>query len=439
MGIIYAMESMFFLMFIVMAVVGGIAVTYSLTRNAKYSEELSKVAKKYKIKLVSDSRFFFPSVEGEIDGYRISIYKKNFSYGKSSIATLAFEVSLSERRLRPFSISAEGFLSKFGQLLGDKDLQTGDKYFDKTFLIRESDADEIYTMLNYRARNIIESCMNLAYAGNFTITHDNLLFCVRLDELASAERISDQIDKVMELVKILCRKGTRLELITENYYMETNTQMKINLLKSLSTSKDALSEDIPLIQEALKAQNQEIQFHAARLLGKKGLDRLKSLYKRGANDIKAMIIQHLAHLREAGFLDFFLQQADRETDFEVKREIILYFKNTGDAKAEPFLRNELERTLGKEYIPDSAGYKSALIDALKRCGTYDSIEPLYKIRSMIFKREADKAIAAIQHRIGAGDKGWLSIDKGKKEADGSLSLADTDGSLPPTDNDEGDT
>ena len=104
-----------------------------------------------------------------------------------------------------------------------------------------------------------------------------------------------------------------------------------------------------------------------------------------------------------------LKEAKNETGIKVKQELADYFCEIKDIKAEPFLRNELGRVKENEHYSEFITYKSMIINALKYCGTFESIESLYNIKNPQLKRDADEAIAAIQNRIGTGDKGWLSI------------------------------
>ena len=70
-------------------------------------------------------------------------------------------------------------------------------------------------------------------------------------------------------------------------------------------------------------------------------------------------------------------------------------------------------------------YGLKLIEALASCGTFKSIEVLYGVKSLALKRDAEKAIATIQDRIGTGDAGWLSMHE-TDDSVGMLSISESD-------------
>jgi hypothetical protein len=265
--------------------------------------------------------------------------------------------------------------------------------------------------------------MDYTYRGNFRINKAVIIFHVEFSDIQVAQDIEDILDKSLLLAKIFCRKGRPMDLLKENYLTETEEETKEKLLNTLYSLKEDFSPDDAVVKKALHDLSAGVRFSGVRLLRKKGYDYLKKLYENENLHIKKRIITYLKTEREACFLDYFLDNAEHESSTAIKKELVDYFRIIGDVKAEPFLRNELDRKRDYEGKPDFLSYKQAVIQALKYCGTYESIEPLYRIKQFTLKRAADEAIAMIQDRIGSGDKGWLSISPGTDDG-GKLSLTD---------------
>jgi hypothetical protein len=370
--------------FILIAIFLGGSILYSITKKRRLFALLEEAAVKYELTFTKGSLMTYPYVSGRIEKYPVRMEKYSFSFGRSKVDTLKFEIDIGNENLHAFSINAESIVSRMKKIFGKDDILTGDELFDDIALIK-------------------------GY--------------INFSDIRSFEDIKHNLNSAILLAKNFCRKGNPVDLIKKNYPAETAKKVKKKLLNTLYSMKGFLPPDDPMIKKVLKDKSAEIQFLGARLLGKNGYDLLRKIYEQGDVYIKKRIISHLTNGRESSFLDFFLEHAEKESDITVKQKLAGYFRMTRNNKAEPFLRKELHVQRGNESIHDFVSYKLAIIWALKYCGTYESIEPLYRINQPALKREADEAIAMIQDRIGAGDKGWLSIST-ETDSEGGLSLAD---------------
>lgn len=411
------MEAIVFFFLLTAAVVGG-NIIYTIIKNRQVSNLLFQFAQKYGLRFMT-----IPTVSGTIDSFPLNIEKYTFTTSDSRVPTLEFAIDISQGNLSAFSISAEGFFSQMRKIIGKNDILIGDPAFDDGILIQSYDTQQMQIVLNKKARSIISEFFNFSYGKNIRINESKIIFYVQYSNVQSLKDIEHILDNLIILAKIFCRKGNPVDLLKENYLSETKKGVKKQLLNTLYSLKGSLPHTDPVIISALTDKSAEVQFSGTRLLKKKGYNHLKNLYKSGNVYIKNLIINHLKNESEPYFLDFFLEQAERESSTAVKQELAEYFKMTGDAKAESFLRKELLLKRSYETIPDFTSYKRKIIEALKHCGTYKSIEPLYNIKQLTLKREADEAIAMIQDRIGSGDKGWLSITSDTNDG-GKLSLTD---------------
>jgi hypothetical protein len=136
-----------------------------------------------------------------------------------------------------------------------------------------ADKDRIRGMLSERARLLIRSFQNAAHAGNFFITQEKISLCVAPDDIGSGRGIDNLVDRLVELARILCRKGDPAVLICENYPGEEKRGVKILLLETLLSLGTRLKEGDPLIKKADADPDPEIRFLSARLSGRiKGTD-----------------------------------------------------------------------------------------------------------------------------------------------------------------------
>lgn len=388
------------------------------------SEFLSEAAREYELAFIKGSIFSFPFVTGRIDSYPLNIERYIFGARGYSDQTLKFEIDIKQGKLHPFSLTAEGWFSHMSKFFGKNDILIGDESFDDKALIQGYNTPQLYILLNKKARSLIYSFISSAYKEIFKINESKITYYIAIGHIKSYKDVKVILDNIIMLAKILCRKGKPVDLLKENYLTETEKEVKKKLLTSLYSLNGFLLPDDSVIKKALGNKSSEIRFLGARLLKKEGYEHLKKIYEHGNVYIKKLVINHLKTECEVCFLDYFLEKAENESSTAVKQELADYFRVTGDVKAEPFLRKELGTKRDYETMTDFHLYKLTVIQALKYCGTYESIEPLYNVKQLALKREADEAIAAIQDRIGAaGDKGWLSISSDTDDQ-GKLSLTD---------------
>jgi len=155
-------------------------------------------------------------------------------------------------------------------------------------------------------------------------------------------------------------------------------------------------------------------FTAAKCLGDKGYEYIKPIYKSSDPELKEDIIVYLTKRKAAEFSSFF-DDMRLSLDENAKIKLAEYYGSVGARNAADFMQDELMQT---KYHQKE--YRYALVRTLAVCGNYNTIAVLNKCRNGM-SREADRAIAVIQMRIGAGDSGWLSVQK-TEEDDGFLNM-----------------
>lgn len=147
----------------------------------------------------------------------------------------------------------------------------------------------------------------------------------------------------------------------------------------------------------------------------KGYDYIRNIFTDSDSGLKADIISRLADKKADQFSNFFDRTRDN-FNVEVRQKLAEFYGKIKTESAADWLEAELK---SENRYP--AEYRRELIGALGGCGNYKSISVLNGERKTRYSREIDKAIAEIQERIGAGDSGWLTLEKPEDEA-GRLSI-----------------
>ena len=202
-------------------------------------------------------------------------------------------IELKQRTLPFFSISAENFQSQIEKYLGSNDILTGDEHFDNRVLIEGSNSTIMHILLNNDARTIISNFINKAYRRNFQADENSITCAILTRHIQTKKDIRRILQDLGILVKIFSRQGSPANLLKENYISETNTNVKKKLLNALYFLTVFLVPDDPVITDALASSNYEIQFLGAKLLRKKGYDKIKLLYETGIEDIRNLIINYV--------------------------------------------------------------------------------------------------------------------------------------------------
>ena len=357
-------------------------------------------------------------LRGEYRGVPLTITVKSFSAGKSSVLTFGFEARHFNINVGHLHISAENMGKKIGKFLGDKDLETGDHRFDELAWVESSGPVYARAYLGRRARHLITEAIKNSYSRSFVVS-DN-----RIQTWQVAENFTDiiHLEKVCGSITTLASLFSRSEplpsLLRRNVAEERKAAMKIPLLDAVGRSEGNLDMEDPLIQECLEDRDKKLRFAAIRLLGAKGHPLIQTLFRDCPEELQTEMLEYATERTAKELAPFFQGLARADRDPEVKKAMVEYFGAVNHEGAEDFLRAELE---SKEKRTEK--YNSALIQALGRCGSYASIEFLDRRRNPLNSRHINQAIAEIQNRIGAGDGGWLSIEKLDGD-DGKLSLSE---------------
>jgi hypothetical protein len=228
--------------------------------------------------------------------------------------------------------------------------------------------------------------------------------------------IKKQTDNITYLIGMLTRPGGLKDRMEDNYLSEENLAQKRHFLERWFAVKQKIQGDEKILRDALGSGIPELRFEAARGLRREGTQYLGEIYSKADESLKIKMLEYVS--RKWFGKDFLLpcSSADYKTEIGL-RELIRYYavKEKSDAET------DLEKIIVSNNPFVSDGIRKDAIRALAVCGTYRSIEFLNRNINPSFYREADKAIAMIQDRIGTGDSGWLSLRK-TEDSEGALSI-----------------
>ena len=350
-------------------------------------------------------------VRGNYRGVPLNITVERDMYAQSFALTLGFEAPYSQRDGHYLEIRPK----KTGEQWGHGGLATGDLLFDQVAWVNSSSTSYALAYLNRELRSIVA---NLIQGSNIDFSADKSSVRCRngANNFKTVRQLETVCDDIVNVSALLSREEAPATLMRRNFADESEAAVKIALLEALHHSERDLEMEDPTIQESLKSSDMGLRFTAVRLLGSKGYSLIPKLFPDCWDDYQVQILGYVTEHQVTELLPFFLEVAQRATYPRVKRALVRYFDVTSYEKAEPFLRTELESN-----EPRTTEYTNALIRALGCCGTYASIEILDKRKTPENARRIDYSIAQIQHRIGAGDGGWLSMQKPEEE-EGWISL-----------------
>ncbi|MBN1409542.1 MAG: hypothetical protein JW969_01765 [Spirochaetales bacterium] len=404
-------------------IVGFIILSYfnkgDKTEKDHFMPLLQKVAVQFGLERTGDH--LYPAITGKVGDFPVFIKKKLVSHEEISVFTLTYEILLPEKKLPAFSISSEGFITEFKRYFGVDDIQIGDPYFDDIVRIKGNDVTWLLSVLNKPVREMIKDFMQSAYSGYFSITEKALNLSIEFMAMGSAKKISLTLDMLLELAKTLCRGENAVEVIKNNYLTESEQGVKYRLLDALADAAVKLPADDPTMTAALEDKDPVIRFKAALLLNTGRYPVISNLYETGTPSLRKLIINRLKEIGDGSLMEFLQERLPGEESIEVKTALMEYFREMGNDRVEPSLRKELKAALTSENSPNDLTYARNIIRALKKCGTYETIEPLHNIRHFILKQDAAETIKAIRDRIGSGEEGWLSFGKATN-TEGSLSF-----------------
>ena len=399
-------------------VMAGAAVAYSIYHSKKINDIFHRTARKLNMDFSQEGRFK-PVVSGHIGNIGVSIFRKQFSAGKTSVDTVGYKFSLRGPYAGAIDLKAEGILSTLEKKLGSTDIEVGSPWFDKVALVHGNNVHRVKALLHPRVRAIIVEMMKKSYSRKFTISYGVLETYQIIKNSLSVDTISHELKKLIRCAELLSREGSEADLLRDNYSAESDENVKITYIESLGAVSAGLSAEDPVIKDALSSRSNRMIFAAAKCIMEEGYDYIKNIFPGTDSSLQADILEWLCFRKAGEFVGFFDRYRDN-LDTEVCRRLAEFYGIMNAENASGWLESEL-----KSENKHPAEYRMELIRALGSCGSYGSIAVLNSVKSSKFSRAVDQAIAEIQERIGAGDSGWLSMQKTEGD-EGALSIEKKD-------------
>lgn len=105
----------------------------------------------YRIRLTSvvpENKRVIPDIYGETVDYKVRVYSYYVGTGKSRTLITTAIFDLNKFQLPAFVLGRENIFTKVGEVLGIKDIKTGDEEFDKIFRLQSHSENETIQFFN---------------------------------------------------------------------------------------------------------------------------------------------------------------------------------------------------------------------------------------------------------------------------------------------------
>lgn len=98
--------------------------------------------------VVPEKTTVIPDIHGETDEFKIRVYSYYVGTGKSRTLITATIFELKKIQIPSFTLGRENIFTRAGEVLGIKDIKTGDDDFDKTFRLKSNSESETLRLFN---------------------------------------------------------------------------------------------------------------------------------------------------------------------------------------------------------------------------------------------------------------------------------------------------
>lgn len=362
-------------------------------------------------------KYSIAELSGTIDGIAVEAHAGNRDdlNAPGSILIRA-EYGIDVDIIGHFRITLERSKNRFLKVGGHADLILGDAIFDDQVMIEAENHCAMLALLDCNVRQrLIELGRRSSY---FEFSDSGANAYLREESIKKPDELVACIELAALIGKNLSLSSDVRKMLMVNIDKEPVTVLRVANIDALGKHFTLDEEIRELFIKNLGDENLDVQIASARYLGKDGMRHLVSLLEQADGISEAMILKIISIFGSDEFREsapvlknlFVTLESDA-----AKIGILSALGNIGDGEHAPFVAEQLHGHSHEVTI--------AAIEALGSCGTVESVERLYGLLDGSLSKHAEKAIAAIQARLGDVEKGWLST-AALAEKEGALSNAD---------------
>jgi hypothetical protein len=393
-----------------------------LIKNRK--RRLALAAEKYRLECKRQDRTQPFRICGSLDNYEITVFYDKVLNSISLEPAVVLEVKHNSEFDFSLYVSARWAFRYTDTDSSPRYLKSGDDMLDSKVYITSNDISSASCLLHPKVRGILADEIAQHKLARFRCDSGIIQFHYLGWNDFSGDSFGQTFSRLKPLLELLSRKGSRIDLLKENYVAEERDEAKLVFFKALfrlNWNPGKTAKRDPIIKDALHSGNSEFQFRAIQLMGHEGKAELIKRFPGAHGFIQCEMLEYAVRRQWKDLRIFFSGQFTSLKTAKAIEAWLDYFSVAADTSFEKIFHTILDS--GK--IPENVE-KNKIVYVLGKCGTYPSIGRLHAMKDHVNPRIVDQAIAGIQNRIGVGDAGWLSVQKAEK-TEGMLALEDKDG------------
>lgn len=145
-------------------------------------------------------------------------------------------------------------------------------------------------IINPNAKKDLNRIKQLAYNDLFKISDKSIEIIHAFDDDWSVKSIIEIISQLLKLAGFIFREGSIVQLLHQNYFLESVDNSRIEYLDSLGVLDPKLSRNDEVIINALQSNTPELVLSAVKIVGVPDYAFLKQLFLSGSDVLKDQII-----------------------------------------------------------------------------------------------------------------------------------------------------